>query len=182
MTSFSLIIFQTFSPQLQPIKLEFGTPKIDNSFWEFKYQGLNVTVYFSCMMENQLFQDGVMVKLEHFYHSLGNYCTSSTMLIIMDAQLYQQLLMEPESFQVELKDKLEFGKYQRKLKLWKHRWKNTEAEYGQSKLVRTVLKLFQLVEMDHASFGILNLIQEFYACSSRLHLNKLLWTIKNIKF
>ena len=64
------------------------------------------------MMENQLFQDGVMVKLEHFYHSLGNYCTSSTMLIIMDAQLYQQLLMEPESFQVELKDKLEFGKTQ----------------------------------------------------------------------
>lgn len=61
-TLFSPTIFLTFLQQLQLTKLEFGMLKIDNNFWEFKSQVLNVSVYFLCMMESLSFQVGAMVR------------------------------------------------------------------------------------------------------------------------
>lgn len=71
----------------QSTKFVYGMLRIAKNFSEFKFRDLNVIVFSSCMMENQSFQVGVTVRLEHSYLNLENYCMSLTMHIITDAQL-----------------------------------------------------------------------------------------------
>ena len=103
-------------------------------------------------------------------------------LIITDVQQSHQHLMEPELFQAVLKVKLESGKFPNRLKSCKPHLRNTEAEFGQFKLVKTIHKLFQQVVMVHVLFGTLNLIQDYYVSSNQQPSNKLFLILKNIKF
>lgn len=104
------------------------------------------------------------------------------MLIITDAQLLQQLLMVPELFLEVLKVKSEYGKFPNKLKLCRPHLRNIEVESGPFKLVKIILKLYQLVVMVHVLSGILNLILDFYVCLNQQLSSKPFLTLKSIKF
>ena len=142
---------------------------------------MNVTVYSLCTMESQSFQVGVMVKSELSYLNLVNCFTSSMMLTTTDAQQLQQLQMEPESFQAVPKVKLESGKSQSKLKLWKLHLKNTGAEFGPFKSTKIILKQYQPAVTAHASFGTSRPIQDFSVFFNQQLLNRPCSTLKNTK-
>lgn len=109
----------TSLPQPQSTKSESGMQRTDKNFWESKFQGLSVTVFSSCTTESQSSQDGAMVKSEPFCLNLVNCFTSLMTPIIMDAQQLLQLQTVPESFQVVLRAKSEFGRSQSKPKSWR---------------------------------------------------------------
>lgn len=144
-----------------------------NNYFVFKSQGLSAIVCSLCMMVNQLYLAGLMERLEPSCLNLVNYCMLLMMLIIMDVLLLLLHLMVKELSLEELRDKLEFGELQNKLKLWRPLWKSIEDKYGQYKLINKILKLLVQVVMDLASSGILKIIQEYYVYFSQLHLNKL---------
>ncbi len=181
MISLFHLVFLKYLQLLQLTKSEFGMVIIGNSYWEFKYQACSATVYFSCMMESQLFLAGLMGKLELSYLNLANYCMWLMMLIITDAHLWLLHLMVKGLSLVVQRAKLEFGELLNKLKLWKPLLKSTEDKFGQYKLIKTIPKLSVQVAMDHVLFGTWRTTQEYYAYSNQLLSSKLLWTLKNIK-
>lgn len=181
MISLFHLVFLKSLQLLQLTKSEFGMVIIGNSSSEFKYQAWSATAYSSCMMENLLFPDGQMEKLEPSYLNQVNYCMWLMMLIITDAHLWLLHLMVKGLSLVVQRDKLEFGELRNKLKLWKPLLKNTGDKFGQYKLIKTTLKLSAQVVMDHVSFGTWRTTQEYYAYSNLLHSSKQLWTLKNIK-
>ena len=70
-------------------------------------------------MVRVLSPDGPMEKLESSCLNPENYCMLSMMLIIMDVLQLMQLQMGKGLSLVVLKVKLEYGKLQNKLKLWR---------------------------------------------------------------
>lgn len=105
---FLITILKFLLLQLQ-MKSEYGTPKTDNNYLEFKSLAYSVSQLHSLMMEKVLFQAGLMAKLELFYLNLANYFMLSTMLIIMDAPQLLQPQTDRESYLEERRDKSEFG-------------------------------------------------------------------------
>ena len=170
-----------YSQLLPSTKFVSGMLRTVNNSSEFKSQGFNAIAFSLCMMENRSFQVGVMVKSELSYLNLVNCFTSSMMLTTTDAQQLQQLQMEPESFQAVPKVKLESGKSQSKLKLWKLHLKNTGAEFGPFKSTKIILKQYQPAVTAHASFGTSRPIQDFSVFFNQQLLNRPCSTLKNTK-
>ena len=78
-----------------------------------------------------------------------------------------------ELFQVEHKDKLEFGELLNKNNICKHLLNNIVVEFGQFKLTKIVVKQLVQVQMEQLLFGIWKTKIDYYAYKNHLHLNKL---------
>ena len=62
--------------------------------------------------------------------------------------------MDKELFQVDHKDKLEFGELLNKNNLCKHLLNNIVVEFGQFKLTKIVVKQLVQVQMEQLLYGI----------------------------
>ena len=125
------------------------------------------------MMENPLFQDGLMEKSESSFLSQENFSMSSMMLIITAVPQSPSLPMEKESFQEELRVKLGSGRSLNKPKLWKFPSRNIAVEFGPSKSVRITVRPCQPAVMAHASYGTLKNTQDCCVCLKPLLLSRL---------
>ena len=125
------------------------------------------------MMESAFFQDGPTVKSEPFCLNQESFSMSSMMPTTMAALQLQSPQMEKGSFPEVLRDKSESGKSPSKLKLWKSLLRNTAAEFGPFRSVKTTLKLSQQVVTDLASYGTSESTPDSFACSKLLPSSKL---------
>jgi hypothetical protein len=133
---------------------EFGTPKQDKNCSELRFPDLNVTVFSSHLMENLFFQDGMMVRSDLSFLNQENFSLPSMMPITMELPPLLEPTIAKRSCQVEWKVKSEYGELEDKHRLWRDLLRSTEVEFLILRSMDKTLKLFPLLMMDLASFGI----------------------------
>jgi len=105
-------------------------------------------------MENLFSQDGMMVRLDLSFLNQENFFSPSMMHTIMESLPSLELTIAKRSCLVEWRVKSEYGELEDKHRLWRDLLRSTEAEFLILRSMDKILKLFLLLMMDHASFGI----------------------------